>query len=130
MLYLSPNAVGAIDIYKIISYNLYMEQTIYIYPSEQPVCSKCEQSLSWVVTQKIVRFTELIRVDGLGDLETKCFDPNFYKESIVLICCGCGERYQPQSGLTCSNERQDTVEAYDPCEVDAWPSRFNNNSEF
>jgi hypothetical protein len=121
--------VGTVDIFKFIVYNLYMNQ-IYINPREHPICSKCDQSNSWVIRQKLVRSSEMIRVDGLGDIECKSFDPNSYEESIILVCSGCGESYQPQSGLTCTSERADTPEAYDPCETEAWTSRFNNNSEF
>ena len=106
-------------------------QNVYIYERELIVCPDCGGT-KWLVTQHLSRTTDVLRVDGLGDIACAPFDENTYDESLVLICCGCSEKYQPQSGVACVEEgRQDSINVYDPMlnEEIVWPSRAKNTKE-
>jgi hypothetical protein len=106
-------------------------ENIYIYERELIVCPDCGNT-KWLVTQHLSRTTDVLRVDGLGDLSCAPFDENTYDESLVLICCGCSTKYQPQSGVACVEDgRIDSISAYDETAIEevSWPARAQNNKE-
>jgi hypothetical protein len=105
--------------------------SIYLYERELIVCPSCGGT-KWLVTQHLSRTTDVLRVDGLGDLSVEPFDENAYDESLVLTCCGCSIKYQPQSGVACVEEgRADAINVYDSSldEEIVWPSRAKNTKE-
>lgn len=106
---------------------------LFIYEGDMPECPTCGCKDKWIVKQKLVRASELLRIDGLGDMVVKPFDPNTYDESIALSCGYCASTFQPQSGVAATEDgRKDKIEAYDETSVDQYqiPDRFNNNREF
>jgi hypothetical protein len=107
-------------------------QSIYIYPGEKPVCPNCGKS-SWLVIQKLERCSNLIRIDGLGDIIVSPFNPNEYNEAISISCDWCTNTFQPQPGVACTKDgRQDAVECYDETKDDylGFPERFTNRDEY
>ena len=106
-------------------------ESIFLFSRELIVCPHC-QSTTWMVTQHLSRTTDVLRVDGLGDLSCTGFDENLYEESLVLICRGCSTKYQPQSGVACIEEgRVDSISAYDETAIEEiqWPLKAQNNKE-
>ena len=106
-------------------------ESIYLFSRELIVCPSCGCT-TWMVTQHLSRTTDVLHVDGLGDLSCAPFDENTYDESLVLTCRGCSTKYQPQSGVACVEEgRQDTINVYDPTsDVEiVWPAKAKNNKE-
>lgn len=116
-----------------LCYNIYIDMNeIYIYESTVPKCPSCNNN-TWVVKQRLVRSSDLMRIDGLGDIVVKPFDPSNYHEAISLTCSSCGYTAQPQSGVSATEDgRQDVCSVYDETSLEevVWPKRVNNDELF
>ena len=106
-------------------------KSIFLFERDLITCPNCMGN-TFLVTQKLSRSSDVIKVDGLCDICCKPFDENNYDESLVLTCKSCSSSFQPQYGVACIEEgRQDTINVYDPTsDVEiVWPLKAKNNKE-
>jgi hypothetical protein len=106
-------------------------ENIFLFERDLVTCPNCMGN-TFLVTQKLSRSSDVIKIDGLCDICCKPFDENNYDESLVLTCKSCSSSFQPQSGVACVEDgRVDSISAYDETAIEEiqWPSRAQNTKE-
>jgi hypothetical protein len=100
------------------------DELLAAYHDSLPNCPTCGDKITKAI-QGISRSGQILRVDGMANLELKDFEEHSYSASVILECEECGDLFRPQDGVEAYSQKE-TVKLFDvPERINADTTSFD-----